>query len=402
MTSLRTLLLALLIVLLAACSPGPVDPAPATPTLAPSPTAPAAELAPQALVTLEPEPIASPTPALAQITLENISRLQELGRMGGGARQISEFAFSPEGRVLAMLWKETSSPSCHVSLVDISIPGEIDEAQAVELFQIEGEPFACEEGYTGFPNIAFSPDGRMLATISIKAGAVTFWDTLTGQNLRHLIWGKEDNPIYGVVFSPTWSMLAWISRSQVQVMDIETGKRGPMLKHQDFVSSAVFSPDGSLLAAASMKPQEGRPMPIVKLWDTARGLETRVLSGPPAGASVLSFSPDGGNLLWGAWNGQVHLWNLANPDKADLVGEGVHSDAISSLNFSPDQLFLVSAGRDHTVKILLNPRMVPESTSGAEAAEVLALPGERAAFSPDGRLMAVVMDGVVSLWGVVP
>jgi WD40 repeat protein len=286
--------------------------------------------------------------------------------------------------------------------VDISSPREIDESQAVELLQIEGEPFTCEEGFTGFPNIAFSPDGRSLATVSIKDRKVTFWDTLTGQSLHQLSWDEEAGPVYGVVLSPTWKTLAWVSRSLVQLMDIETGKPGSILRHQDFVSSAAFSPDGLLLATASIASVDGKPAPVVLLWEAAGGKEQRELIGPPAGASVLSFSPPGDTLVWGAWNGQVHLWNLLNPDSASQVGNGVHSDAISSVTFSPDQNYIASAGRDNSVKIFRNPKLLANEPEGREEGEFLALPGERAAFSPDGRLVAVALDGIVSLWGILP
>jgi len=370
---------------------------PAVPS--PSPSAPAPIQ--QSYATLEPALLASPTPALEQIELQNLSRLRELARIGGGARQISEFAFSPEGRVLALLWKEGASTVCHVSLVDISTPSEIDETQTVELFQLEGEPFTCEEGFTGFPNLAFSPDGRSLATVSIQAGAVTFWDTLTGQSLRTLPWNSQGAPVYGVVFSPNWDRLAWISRDRVQIMQLESGTLGHVLQHQDFVSSAVFSPDGALLATASLHTTNGRPTPAVRLWKVDSGRVTRTLTGPPAGASVLRFSPDGKSLLWGAWNGQVHYWDLSSGEGDSQVGDGVHSDAISSLSYSLDQRFIASAGRDHSVKIAPNPRLAGIAGAGGELT-IPTLPGERADFSPDGRLIAVVLDGVVSLWGVRP
>ncbi len=399
MNRFRLLLSLALALALSACSLAATqERQPAGPTPTPSEPAPIQ----QSFATLEPALLASPTPSLEQIGPDNLARLRELARLGGGARQISEFAFSPEGRVLALLWKESASTVCHVSLVDISSPREIDETQAVELFQLEGEPFACEEGFTGFPNLAFSPDGRSLATVSIQAGAVTFWDTLSGQSLRTLPWEAPDSPVYGVVFSPTWDRLAWVSRDRVQLMELESGAAGPVLQHHDFVSSAVFSPDGGLLATASLRTANGRPSPVVRLWSAESGREQRTLAGPPAGASVLRFSPDGKSLLWGAWNGQVHYWDLSAGAGDPRVGEGVHSDAISSLSYSSDQRFIASAGRDHSVKIAPNPRMPASASGEAGEAAIPTLPGERAAFSPDGRLIAVVLDGVVSLWGVGP
>jgi WD40 repeat protein len=70
--------------------------------------------------------------------------------------------------------------------------------------------------------VAFSPDGRLLATASVDETA-RLWDPATGEHLRTLT--GHDGPVLGVAFSP-----------------------------------GGFSPDGRLLATASDDK-------MARLWD---------------------------------------------------------------------------------------------------------------------------------------
>jgi WD40 repeat protein len=53
--------------------------------------------------------------------------------------------------------------------------------------------------------VAFSPDGRLLATAS-SAGTVRLWDVATGAEIRQV--GDPDDRLTGVAFSPDGRVLA--------------------------------------------------------------------------------------------------------------------------------------------------------------------------------------------------
>jgi WD40 repeat protein len=56
--------------------------------------------------------------------------------------------------------------------------------------------------------VAFSPDGRLLATASYD-GTAGLWDPATGEHLRTLT--GHDGPVLGVAFSPDGRLLATAS-----------------------------------------------------------------------------------------------------------------------------------------------------------------------------------------------
>jgi WD40 repeat protein len=60
-------------------------------------------------------------------------------------------------------------------------------------------------GHIGVCGVAFSPDGRLLATASAD-GTARLWDPATGQHQRTLT--GHTNAVLGVAFSPDGRLLA--------------------------------------------------------------------------------------------------------------------------------------------------------------------------------------------------
>src|SRR5262249_15679382 len=114
-----------------------------------------------------------------------------------------------------------------------------------------------------FQSVAFSPDGRRLATVSEKK-TVKIWDTATAQELL-------TPPVTGEVLCaalrpPEGRWLVTGDRSgTVTVWDTTTRQVVRTLgQHTDTVHGLAFSPDGRLVASASGDH-------TMKVWDVTTG-----------------------------------------------------------------------------------------------------------------------------------
>jgi WD40 repeat protein len=108
-------------------------------------------------------------------------------------------------------------------------------------------------------NVAFSPDGRRLATGG-ERNTVKVWDVETGDELQTL-WG-HGGEVYTLAFSPDGRWIASGGEdSAVKVWDSHTGKVVRTFRgHTGLVSSLAFSPDGRRLVSGSRDTK-------VKVWD---------------------------------------------------------------------------------------------------------------------------------------
>ena len=110
-------------------------------------------------------------------------------------------------------------------------------------------------------NVAFSPDGRRLATGG-EENTVKIWDVQNGRELQTLRGHNGD--VYTVAFSPDDDG-RWVASagedSAVKVWDSRTGKLVRSFRgHTSVVTSVAFSPDGRRLVSGSRDH-------TVKVWD---------------------------------------------------------------------------------------------------------------------------------------
>lgn len=273
----------------------------------------------------------------------------------------------------------------------------------------------------------FSPDGKLLATVSQGDREIRLWDAATGKaastipgppggadfvafsaGQKLIAFGGSDNFVYlwdcsagkelrrlaghekavsCVAFSADGSRLAaGGDDATIRVWDVPSGKEVGQFKEPDKVNAVSFSPDGRLLASA------GWSFPV-HLWDVATGKVLRACAGHRAPVIALGFSPDGGVLATGSQDGTARLWEVRSGKEIEEIDR--HTSQVNGVTFAPDGRHFATAGGDGTLD-LWQVVGVREVGLFRHASAVNAV-----AFSPDGRRLASAgLDGFARVWNV--
>jgi WD40 repeat protein len=265
--------------------------------------------------------------------------------------------------------------------------------------------------------LAFSQDGKTLASADPKGGKVVCWDTADGKEIRTIQAETKQLYLVSLALSPDGSLLATGTLSNIpKLWQVKTGVEEKAVRlggdGGELVTQLAFSPDGKTLAVVGYTVKGlSRPYYVcrVVLWDVREKTVRGEVEGGSGKASGVAFSPDGKTLAVSGdrvreGKQDVLIVDVTSGKKKEVIRVVVETnpkeeeddrDWQTPLSFVPGGLLLASTrGYGHvvTVRECRTGRLVGERPVDPDG-----LPSSMA-FSPDGRTLVTASGKVIRLW----
>lgn len=344
-----------------------------------------------------------------------------------GPRGVTALSYSLDGKTLAVgygngdvvLWDSATqlktarldTPAKFVSTLAFSSSGQLlafsggYDYPKISLWNLRAQSRVGtfeEHGQTRHNHVvssmAFSPDGKTLASGSIYDYTVRVWDVATRSQIFLLLKLEPENhhgSVNAVTFSPDGAILASASDdSIIRMWDAHTLKQiGKLNTRSGGVTSIAFHPDGETLASLNGQfergMREGGDMTL-RLWNVRTRRQIAVAQNHNAGIESVALSPNGILLASGYQDGVVGLWDMETRKRLRTLQNP--KATVQSVAFSPDGRFLATGARDSAR--LWDVRKRKQIAVFEQRYTIVG----SVAFSRDGKTLATVDESCIRLW----
>lgn len=282
--------------------------------------------------------------------------------LSGNAGPVWAVAFTPDGETLAMaiddgtvkLWnvaekRVRSTIKAHPGPVwgmSISHDGRLlatgGDDSKVRVFDLAttNEERAFETKYA-IRTLAFSHTTNDLL-IGGRTGQVEVWNSETGE--RTIKTSGHAGTVAGVAFSPDGRTIASVSGDKTaKLWNAATGGEQLALEgHSGGIYGVAFSPDGSRIVTGGWDK-------TARVWDTASGSLEHTCEAHDGDIWAVAFSP---STPFGASVGEDRIVRVFHTEqKAEFAALKAHTATLYAVTFSHDGRWLATAGRDGTARV---------------------------------------------------
>lgn len=233
-----------------------------------------------------------------------------------------------------------------------------------------------------------SPNGRWL--VAAEDNGLRFFDLLAaptpmrppGHNGRvnHVAVSPDGRRLASASEDGTVRVLDTVSRARLTTFD----------RHKSPVSRVAFHPDSSVIASAG---RDG----TIRIWDAQTGGEFSIHDSQVGYVTALTFSPSGQHLFWCGDSNRIH-WAASRPGPTSAGSIDAKLPTVRSLAFQPNGTMLVAAGNMGFLRVLTWDGKMLTEKSGVKA-HVQPHQVNQIVFAPHGRSFAAVgVDPTITLW----
>jgi WD40 repeat protein len=203
--------------------------------------------------------------------------------------------------------------------------------------------------------IAFSADGKFLASGHNLDRTIKIWDLDKGKQIRTL--RGHYSAVCAVTFNPLdRSIISSGFDGTIKIWNWENGQGfhtlyGPSswlnsvkywwLNRDESIYAMTLSSDGQILAS-------GGSQDWINIWSLGNRQLHNTLKGHSDSVQCVAIAPNGKILASGSDDKTIKIWDITTGTLLHTLG---HADRVNTVAFGPDGQTLISGSQDKTIKI---------------------------------------------------